>query len=512
MSQSTYRGNLTAAEFPLLSELQGRNVIVGGIDQNYSRQASSTKNKDRDIGIPQVYYMHNVIPTDAGICSIAYTDIVTSPADTDSTFSKIYRLRDAAENVAYLGITKSGRNYILRDTAIGWVRSTDIAPAANRFVTTAHVNGQTYICYGGVGTYKYNFATNALDAVALTGLAANTIMGICASSGYMVAWTINSVLWCSTISPTDFVPSLVTGAGGESLQEAKAEITCCLPQNGGFVVYTKLNAVSMTYTNNLQFPFSAKEIIGAGGLSNPSLAAFNGNSTNHCVYTTAGLQEISMNSASILSPQATDFLAGSEFEDFDEISFVLSSVPLTSAMQKKVTVVANRYIIISYGRLSLTHALYYDIALARWGKLKIEHTDVFEYAYPSAEVVDQPRKSIGFLQANGMIKAAALAYDTTGSYGVIICGKYQMDRNRYLSMQEIHLESVKAGNTMKLSLLTTLDGKNTIKITTPTLATDIGTYRKYVCRSTGLNHSIVMAGAFHANSLELKFSDGGAVR
>jgi hypothetical protein len=512
MRSQTYRGNLTSAEFPFLSELQGRNVIVGAIDQNFSRQLASSKNKDRDVGIPQIYYMHNVIPTDAGVCTVAYSQIAKAPADTDATFTDVFFLRDSNENVAYLGITSSGRNYILTDVSIGWVRTIDKSPAAKRFVTTAHVNGQSYVCFGGAGTYKYNGTTKALDLVNLTGLDPLQILGICASSGYMIAWTATSVKWSSTIDPTDFTPSTVTGAGGASVQEAKAEITFCAPQNGGFVICTKRNVVGVTYTSNAQYPFNFKELGGSGGISNPSMLGFDGNADNLTAYTTDGLQELSLSSAAIAFPQVTDFLAGSQFEDFDEKTLTLTVDAISTAMVKKVTVISNRYLVISYGKTRLTHALYYDIGLARWGKLKVNHVDCFEYSYPSPDIVDAPRKSIGFLDNDGTVKIVALSYDTTGSNGVILCGKYQLDRNRYIDMQGIAIESIKAGNNLVVKLMTTIDGKNNSRITDPVLSIDQGTFRQYRCRAMGMNHTIVLAGAFHAHSLEIQFNDGGSVR
>src|SRR5438067_327258 len=507
-----YRANLTSAEFPFLSDLQGRNVIVTGQDQNYSRQLSSNKNKDRDIGIPQIYYMHNVIPTDAGVCTVGYQDVIQQPADTDNSFAKMFQLRDPNENVAFFASTLTGRNYALTDFNIGWVRSTDKAPAANRFVTTAHVNGQTYIYFGQVGCFKYNFSTGALDAVTLTGLDPTQILGVCASSGYMIAWTGTKVFWSSTIDPTDFTPSTVTGAGSQAMQEAKGEIVCCLPQNGGFIIYTKRNAIAMAYSNNAQYPFNGREFIGAGGLADPSLAGYDGNSTDHCVYSTSGLQDVSMSNATIMSPQCTDFLAGSQFEDFDEVALTFNITQISGAMKKKISIVANRYIIISYGVAELTHALVYDLALARWGKLKVTHVDCFDYSYPSSAIVDAPRKSIGFLQQNGTVKIATLSYDTTGSYGVMVMGKYQLARQRYITMQEVHLESIKAGNSLNVKVLSTYDGKNVAAGTEPTLATNADTFRKYVCRASGLNHSIMVAGAFHVFSAELVYRHGGAIR
>lgn len=510
MPQQTYRANLTAAEFPFLSELQGRNIIIPSIDQNFSRQGNSPKNKDRDVGIPQAYYMHNMMPTDAGLTSVGYQQVANSPADTDSTFQDIFTLRDPTEQVAYFNNTSSGRNYVLPSLGVGWLRTTDKTP--NGFVTTAHVNGQTYICFAKVGIFKYNFTTNVLDAVVTAGLNQANVLGIFASSGYMLAWTTNTVVWSSTIDPTDFVPSLVTGAGGGAVQDIKAEITVGLPNNGGFTVYTKRNAVAGTYTGNARFPFSYKEVIGAGGLAAPYLSAYDGNSTNHISYTTAGIQEISNNNSQSLFPQLTDFLAGAQFEDYDDNTKEFTVLDLMAPMKKKLTQIGNRYVVFSYGVSQLTHAVVYDVALARWGKLKFTHVDCFEYFYPSSDVVDTPRRNIGFVQADGKITVAILSYSNTGSNGTLMLGKYQLDRASYLQLQEIHLESVKADNTLDVKVLSTIDGTNTVQETIPVLSSSVGLYRRYNLRANGMNHSIIFNGAFHANSLELTFDDDGLVR
>lgn len=509
--QNTYRANLTAAEFPFLSELQGRTVIMPMIDQNYSRQASSPKNKDRDIGIPQAYYMHNVMPTDAGVTSVSFLQTTAPALDIDTTFGDIFSLRDSSENVIDFCNTSSGRCYVRVNAASGWIRTTDKAPAAGMVVTTAYVNGNTYIYFGGIGCFKYNFATNVLDAVALTSLNAANILGICASSGYMIAWTATTVLWSSIIDPTDFTPSLATGAGGGGVQSVKAVITVCLPMNNGYIVYTKKNAVGAVYSGNAQYPFSYKEIIGAGGLASQNLVSYDGNSTNHYAYTTNGLQEVSSANSQVLFPQLTDFVAGSKFEDYDDNTGLFSTVDLVGTMKKKLTMVSNRYLVFSYGITQLTHALIYDFALSRWGKIKLTHVDAFEYSYLSSDVVEIPRRSLGFLQADGSVIVAIISYDTTGSNGTILLGKYQIDRNHFIGMQEIHLESVKVGNNLGIKLLTSIDGTNT-SVTVPKIHTNTGTVRRYSCRASGLNHSIAINGAFHLHSLVLKFTDEGEAR
>lgn len=512
MAQITYRANLTAAEFPLLSELQGRSVIITQYDHNYHRFVNSGANADQDAGIPQIYYGHNIIPTDSGVGSVGYLPVLSAPADGDNTFSDIFALRDTNDNKAHLAITASGRNYIQLAGANTWLRTTDIAPAtSDKLVTTSYVNGVTYIYYGGNKCKKYNWGTNALDDQALTGLTAASVLGICAANGYNIAWTKDTVTWSSVVDPTDFTPSLVTGAGGGNVREIKGNITCCLPCDGGFVVWTKENAVLAKYTGNGQYPFVFDEVKNSGGLATPSFAAYDANSAGQYVYTTNGLQKAAGKLAQIEFPHVTDFLAGSQFEDFNETTYAFAVTQLGSPMQKKFVLISNRYLVISYGITSLTHAMVYDIALGRWGKLKLDHVDCFEYIPPNPNVVETPRRSIGFLQQDGSVKVAMLSYDTTGSNGVLILGKYQLERNGMTAMQEIHLENIKAGANLDVRLLTSINGKTTTT-SEPALAENSSTYRRYNTRKTGLNHSLVFKGAFHMTCLVLKLATAGGTR
>lgn len=489
-----YRASLLGSEFPFLSELKGHSVILPGIDDDTARA--------------QAYYMHNVVPTKQGYTSVGYLDVALPPADQDGTFQKAFAIRDSSENMAFYCRTASGRNYIFLSVAFGWLRTTDVAMAAGFIVTTAYVNGTTYINFGGTGTYRYDFATNTLIAVVLLGVVAANVLGIFASNGYMLLWTTSQVLWSSTLNPIDFVASTVTGAGGGNIQNTKAAIVLCAPQNTGFIIYTKRNAVSGLYTGNAQFPFSFKEVQGVGGTPNATVVSFDGNSGSHVAYTTAGIQQVTANVAQIIYPELTDFIAGAQFEDYNELTLEFTSIPLSVPMAKKLVVISNRYLVFSYGVTQLTHALIYDISLGRWGKLKFTHVDCFEYVYPASDVVEAPKRSIGFLTAEGRISVAVISYETAGSNGVLLLGKYQLDRNRLCSVQEISLESVRYGNNLIVSLRYTLDGA-TILTTTPTLTGNAMTQRKYVANSVGMNHSLLITGAFHLHSVQFKFIDEG---
>jgi hypothetical protein len=508
MTQVVYRANLTAAEFPLLSEFQGRSIIVPAQDQNFSRQLTSQRNKDKDVGLPQMYYGHNVIPTDAGFSSVGYLPVGMAPQVADAAFTGIFSIRDVNENVGYFAYTSTGNCYVLLAANTPWLKTTSVAPLAGLSVSTARINGHTYIYFGGVGCYEYTFATNVLTPVTLT--PAN-ILGIVAANGFMLAWTATALLNSSTIDPTDFTPSIITAAGGGGIQDAKAAITCVVPHSAGVVIYTKKNAVVGFYTGNNQYPFKYKEIVSSGGVATADVVSFDANTSDHYAYTTSGLEAISAQTSAVIFPQVTDFLAGSQFEDFDETTLTFTNTTLASPMLKRVTVIADRYLILSYGINELTHTLYYDFAMERWGKLKVTHVACFEYSLISPNVVEAPRRSVGFLQADGTVKVLVMSYNTTGSYGVMVLGKYQFERGKYLSLNKVELENIRISDGFTMSLLSSVDGKTNIQ---KPLVLDyaVNNFRRYKCRSSGINHSLVFAGAFNASSLELSFTEDGNIR
>jgi hypothetical protein len=89
-------------------------------------------------------------------------------------------------------------------------------------------------------------------------------------------------------------------------------------------------------------------------------------------------------------------------------------------MQKKLTFIADRYLVISYGISSLTHALVYDAVQKRFGKLKVNHVACFQYDLLTDLVSDIPRKSIAFVSSAGTISVVNFAVAFTNRSGVLL--------------------------------------------------------------------------------------------
>lgn len=524
MSQIPYRANLGSAYFPLISRYHGRTVIVKGTDQNFNRQLQSSADEDKDIGIPQVYYGHNIMPTGQGFISIGFEQRVPSVDGTNKNITQCIVIRDDNYNggsQGYFMVAPGGFYYVLSETqgylgfATQYWDGSQLQPLPNLAgvqITRAHVNGKTYIYIANFGCFNWDFQNGRFTLVTLTGLTASAIVGITESRGYLIAYSTNSVAWSSLITPTDFTPSLQTGAGGGSVQSIKGVITCGAPTSNGFILYTAKNAVAVLYTNNAQYPFNFNECIGAGGISTLERVTFNSDNGNNYAYTSFGMQTIQAKSATTILADVTDFLAGQYFEDFDENALTFNYSILTAPLQKKLTFVADRYLVISYGIAGLTHALVYDTVQKRMGKLKINHVACFQYDLLTDLVSDIPRKSIAFVANDGTISVVNFAAAFTNRSGVLLLGRYQYVRSRFLQLQEATVENPTKGGKFSMYDFVSADGKNYSQIIPgTTLSSGDDTLTCGFGSPAGHNHSLLLKGCFNTNTVELKFNIHGRI-
>lgn len=550
MAHQWYRTNLANATFPFYSDAVGRTIIMVGQDQNYN-YLDQIGEPVKERGNPKAYYMHNCMPTVQGYQAIGYDLAIDGlPAATD--FDDCFVLEYTNPAATVLFSPALGANYIFDGNIGEWV-STDPFPigtiGTNTLVTTAFVNGVTYIYFENIGCYMYNTTTRALDAVMLSGLTADLIKGICAAVGYMIAFDDTDVVWSSTIDPTDFVPSIITGAGGGSLQYADGVINFCIPISNGFVVYCERNSVSATFSANINFPWVFLPVPKAGGVNSidrVGATELTGGSTHH-VWSTIGMQEVSRNNADLEFPEANDFLASLIFEDFDETTLVFTDSYLSTPLDIKVAYIAERFVVISYGTADspvYTHALVFDNFLKRWGKLKIEHQRCFEWPAPnlfgmvtygelgnlgltygllgsttygdlgtSVETAQYPLKAISFLQSDGTVKIANFDVAQNNDAGVLMLGKFQFVRAKTITHQRSDIENVLEGGNFDFYIAPTLDGKTLLpwnKLSqSPYIAMNNPKSKRLQKQVPGLNFVVAFVGAFNLNSYLVDFTLGG---
>jgi hypothetical protein len=421
---------------------------------------------------------------------------------------RVIPLRDAWDRTAYLGIARDGTAYVAAAGAASWSYRWWAAQGHwDRLITRAYVQGETYIYVAYHGCFRYDFATNQLVRVTLNGLNEGSVIGITSIAGYLIAWSADTVAWSSLTNPLDFVPSLTTGAGAGSVEGATGSIVVCAAAHAGFLVYTSGNVVASTYTGNAQFPFIFRALPNSGGLKEASHADYDSQAGQQYAYTTSGFQLFDVQKAQTVLSDLTDFIAGSELEDYSISSGVLSKVTVAGSIKKAVKFVANRYLVVSYGANSFTHAIVYDTQLKRFGKLRLNHIQCVDLII-AADSFDIPRHSIGLVRSDGLVYFAEFDAHAAASDAVMILGKYQLDRGKALQLHTVEVENIKAGTNFSMKALPSLDGKNTTTVPLPSVE-EAGFLRTFNTRLSAKNFSLLMTGTFSLNSLILTFSATG---
>lgn len=507
MAQRLYTINLQDTDFPLLSEQQARTTIV--------TEAGKVPAQGQ---APGLAYCHNVMPTKQGLDSISYLSVVPDalgllPAGLVMSDVRVIYGDDRTR--LYLAWDSEGNAYALLTGSSEWIALPATVPATTAVgfsvnsVTVGTVNGVSYIMYSGIGAFTYNETTNQLDEAVLDGLSIADVLGVVASSGYLIAYTLEAIAWSSTILPTDFVPSQVTGAGGGNIAGIAGAILFCTSNTLGILISTSANTIAGTYTGNARFPFKFREVDDSKGGISLDLVAYEANSQRQFIYSKAGLQTITSQRAEGILPEVTDFLAGRKFETYNEATrlYDVTKLAVSDTMNKKIKFIASRYLVVSYGLpgTGFTHALVYDVVLSKLGKLKIEHTDVFEYVGAQSEI---SKETIAFLLDTGEVQV--LNFSTTAaSAGVVVLGKLQFSATRFIELLGIELENVEEEATLAISSQASLNGKtfNVIEPTaSPTVADGL---REYPFRSTAKSHSLAIAGQFSLTTVLVRYKTTG---
>lgn len=532
MAQLPYRANLQSMTFPLLSELSGRTIINPQIDNTYQRFMSSDGQSPIDTGVPSIYYCHNVMPATYGWQSIRFNTVYTPPdGATDLNFQNTKRIYAAqvitsgtppVQSITSTGfksqiaIAKVGANavYVIDPVTNKW-KVVLGAPtiASTTVMSVATVNGASYIYFSGIGCYIYNNNTNTLTERVLAGLNKTTTLGIVAANGYLNAWNKTGVVWSSTVNVEDFVPSNTSGAGGGQVQEARGDIITAVATSLGYIIYTKENAVSVIFSGNAEFPWNFKSIPSSGGVSSFETVSEEQITGFQQVYSTNGMQQITHSRCATVTPNVTDFIAGNTFEDFNSVTNQFTSTKFDWAMRKKLAVVCDRYIIVSYGLSpteDMTHALVLDLTQTRMGKIKLQHTSCFELRSLTAQVTEQPRDAIAFLQRDGTVKVVDFSLLELAEDSVLIMGKFQYVRQKLVELNQVEVENVETDDTFTAWAMPSLNGKNVDRTVEGYLMETSDNYRKYTWDGEiGTNVSLLFKGTFNINALILWFSLAG---
>ena len=541
MSQNSLRSNLSAARFPFLSTKMGRSIILAQYDENYDRTVQFSSEDVSGKGIPQVYYMHNVVPTVEGFQSVAFKQLVPGVVNV-TDFNQAIPVRDSNDNTMLFS-PGLGENYVYTAVLNAWQSTDAFAPGAVKNTTNisyVYLQGAHYICIAGQGVYQYDPVTNHMVAVTFIGVTMAAIFGITTSSGYMIAYDLTTSYWSSVANPLDFTPSLVTGAGSGTPLDAKGNIVTAKQISGGFVMYTTANAVSAQYTGNVRFPFIFKEVVGSGGVQDSNQVSYLSNYATHYAITSSGVQQITRDQAVPVFDDVSDFISTLVYEDFDSSTRVFTETKLSTPVATKLVLISDRYLCFSYGLgvNNYSYALVHDLALKRWGKLKFPHVAAFEYNWPNlfgtttftgltgrsfaalwgtsftelstkGVTAPAPRSSFAFMQANGAVWQVDMEDMIAAPDSVFIIGKYQQSRNRLFTLHSVNVDNLYTANPWKVFSLYSLDGKNNLPPVDGSLLGDNNNTVDCGFRLTGINASIGIIGTFNLNTITINFTKHG---
>lgn len=549
MAKYRFRTAINAATFPLNAVLQARTVLQPQLDTTVRNAVTYYGTAEsKEIEVPQMYYCENIMPTAEGLQSVNYEKIIQGLSGA-MDFDQGITLRDADEN-NFLFVPARGKNYVYNARTGQWVPSSSITGWEGSLITRAYVNGRTFICYEGLGVYEYNSTLGTFTHLALAlppGITEAMIRGIGSSSNYLISFTDITVYWSSLVDPLDFIPSLITGAGFSIPQDVKGQITAVLGISGGYVVYTAKNAVAAVYTNNSRAPFIFKEISNAGGVLSYEQVTSEQTSGQHYAWTTGGFQKISIQGAETISAAVNDFIAGRMYETYNRLTKQVDvHYTATPEFNVKLAYIGSRYVILSYSTSGdgFNYALVLDTVLKRWGKIKIDHVDCFNYPYPNiigaiayqdlpstpysalsatsykdtatGSISDPPSKlTIGFLQQDGTVKLLRMDYEKDAQDdAVAIFGKFQLVRANLMTLQQFTLEGVYQDTFtknpfFKVYAAAAIDGFKPAAVHEMKLLRVSDKLAVYAKRTTGLNVTLICEGTFALSSALLEVTNEG---
>ena len=548
MAQIEAGVNLQAASFPMVPQFMGRSVLISNTDQQVDAatigKEGSTQQPAEHGNMPHAYYMYNVVPTSQGYKSVAYTKITGAPrtalgAIIPVTFSTIFPVRDSNENRGFLGVTVDFRSFIFSNITKRWIEATPVSQNTSD-ISVAFVTGSTYVCYSKFNIFTIDLINSLLVPATLSGVVNANVLSIASSNNYLLLQDGNIVYWSSSLNASDFVPSLSTGAGSGTPTAIGGKIVAMFPLSTGFAIYTTTNIITASFSGNIRYPWIFKEANNGAGVSGAEVISYGDDGTNYA-WTSAGLLKVALSGCTPVLPNVTDFLSGRVFAEFNTATKDIDYEYIASDLKVHLLYSSARFVVISYGKTSLTHAIIYDLALKRFGKLKIDHVNAFElnilsdgtqltyqdlldFATAYGDLSDtsyaelatitnkaaSPKRTLAFLQADGSILVALFDIGNFNSNAVLLLGKYQLLRANTTIFEGVKLEDTDPDNTnFAVTIQSSYDGKNIGKTTATTLRTSAPNFREYGCHVTALNHSVLIEGAFNLVQANILVHKGG---
>lgn len=468
--------------------------------------------------------------------------IFNTSVDTASTYMAInydnYRVR--GDGIGFESELESATISFFSNNTANWSHSSVnyenlsviepvgfVSPANQNEISTAFVRGQAFICIRTQSTlttkiYRLQIDedTNELTFEDVTTLISDSMPSpftiddvncIVGSFNYLVLLTKATAFWSSTTTPTDFAQSLVSGAGFGFPNNLKDNIAFAKEHSSGFFIYTPKNVVFAAYTGNARYPWKFREVTGSGGYALQTQASGDTNTALQVGVTVTGqLQSLNPDAAILVAPEVSDFFERVKAYDlFDSATNTFSLVqnlmrgPYT---EFQIFFLLDRYILCPYGRsgsapYKFEYILVFDTQLRRYGKLK----RACNFIYTDEELIFFVDGTTGVITS---LNTDILTVDGSGDpthAGVLLLGKFQFVRDRFIQMEQVELESSAPTTIVPVvdriftaRLIPSFDGKNlsTGVALTPNTVRSVGTLMSFDSHTTAKNFCLLVRGAF----------------
>jgi hypothetical protein len=551
MGQIAYRANLSAAIYPMTIADGGRTVIIPGPDQNFDRRVDPA-GEQKDAGIPQALYLENVMPTANGYQSIGYMTPTSVAMTVPSGASYITQLAEIKARINFIGpvlypfsLAKQPifvwNNLTLTTGKFGsnTVTFSGTAPSRIEKISCAVVldTCYVYISAGGVGEL-YTAELTGVGDITLTNITATVtpsgfftgedIHTICASNNYLIAQSATTTYWSSTTTPTDFVSSLVSGAGSISPNNSDDAILYVKESANGFYLYASNTIIQSQYTGNSRYPFKFTPVRNSTGVYTDNLWGSYGTLTSRGHYVVEKnryLKFLQGAEAVQVAAEVSDYMGKNTVQEVFNYSTNTFAVETRLTGTPTIYAFLDRYICVSVNGTNesgaadekYSHVIVFDTVLNRYGRLKLDHTFVFTVSLPNETLafVNKQTRQISFLTFDIYQNSepfAGVTYQT--AQGVLVLGKFQYVRSRKIQINEIEIEgpqntSITPVPNFACILLPAQDGRTFDAPVTPALRFNSGGLAVYNAHATAQNHSIAIKGAFNVNTLQLRFTPRG---
>lgn len=542
MASVTFRAALNAAAYPMTYKQAVRSVLQPGLDISSRTNGNFYGTPDSaDYNLMQLVYCENVLPIAKGLQSAGFVEEYPPYDPPANDFDQLWVVRsDVGTDVSFS--PGRGKNYVYHNVDLGWVAYNSFAfDPSNKNITWGYVDGRTLIFYERTKLIEWSPALPGMVDLVLTlppGFDISDILGNSAASNYHLLFTENTILWSSLANILDFADTDL-GAGSQIPIDLKGRITAVRPIAGGFMIYTTKNVVAASFTNDASRPFAFREVQNSGGVNGSEQVTGEANAVGHYTYGTAGVQLVTLQRAETVFPEAADFLISPEMDVWNPTTKTVDTTPLSGTTLPKLQYLASRYLFISYGSGGgiFTHALVYDTALQRWGKLKIDHVDInllpldalggplryyqlvheydfYDMAYAQLNYPADPppglRQNFGFLQKDGTVMLLVSNLDAALGGAVAVFGRCQLQRNKNVTIHKIETEGVVQEPVPSILILSSETGARRDTVTEAVAVSVDDNYIRADARVTAQNADIAIEGNFQLTTLIVEAASHGS--